>query len=906
MVHNQDNVRQHFRKSAPMMPALVIGLGKFGREVAAQLAIRLQITEASLRQDGLVGSLLIETDPDGLVRSGLVRVLTLDWDQWFDSGFSPEQLLSQIGHPGIEEMTIGTPPQRREENRHPDDWNQAEQVLSHAADIVLAEARLLREHDLFMRAGFETPAKDFSLPVYVVFAAREADSAVLAPMFISLLGKVFVEQERFTKGLNLFCYVGGTTRAEHQAAGGDEQDYLANWDAEYRRIVSQNQEPGLLEKLETLWKKSKPQTIDICYLLDAELARNLAAVQRRLDEPDEPIVATALALHMLLTTDASHAIQQSLPRRWDLALAESDPGLFASFGAASYAIDHPKLRRLIYNRIIGDFLIRALPRTKGALQPLASPHKALLKKDEDQEALIDPRQEARINHQVGQQLADYHHQLQAHDRAIGQKLAGRIVRLVQKIRHPRTPQPLLGEFKGINFKQVARDMQKCLPDIHQLGEELRKASPKLADEISATGLALRLQNQQEVHAAFLSKAVSERWRLLYDADTGPLFQVFSFVSKALTVLQQQAKDADAPLTRQKERSQKQDFLLDQQSRYERSKKDTLSAIRRDLRQQPTRAGALGRALLIGAAAAAGTQSIAAYWGALPFPLPWIGLALITFLLWEGIYRFHRWLQRRAIQKKLEKLGWQYMLIQAKVDYAAWRWGLTESVMNLEAFARRVAALCKAQGVVAHVREKMLTVEVPDRDRVLERVFLNAPLKEALEKFSNDLAKREKLWKKRAQFLEEVIENGQLLEDAQLLQDQGTAQKRLEEWLLKQTEMLYRDDIEQVADVISGFLEKETDERLMEMWDDLLTAAVPLLRYDQYLQEDPSVPIALFGVHHQYKLEALRALARADNIQVLDTADRLRWTFLRVRAGLHLPGVRFSIESLKGISDDDKP
>jgi hypothetical protein len=106
-----------------------------------------------------------------------------------------------------------------------------------------------------------------------------------------------------------------------------------------------------------------------------------------------------------------------------------------------------------------------------------------------------------------------------------------------------------------------------------------------------------------------------------------------------------------------------------------------------------------------------------------------------------------------------------------------------------------------------------------------------------------------------------------------------------------------DDATLVTRLTNRFLEDKTKKKLSEMWHNLSGAAVPLLRHDIYSQDDPSLEIKLFSVHGLQESDELSTLARLNNVQVLDSADRLRWMFMNTYVGLHLDGIKFSVESL---------
>lgn len=866
----------------PITPTLVIGLGKFGRQVGVQLMARLQLTEEGLQHDGgLVGPLLVRWDAQlNRPTPGLVRIMTLDWGQWFNSNYTRDVFLKDVEiTPGGAEQR--TPPQCCEDNRHPDDYTDARIKLRNMEQEFLKASDPLCAHDMPGRKGYNPPGQDnkLNLRIFVVCAARENESAFLVPELLALLGERYVLKQELTKGIRLLCYAGDTPREEHKEAVGDDKDYDALHTIEVERICSSK---GLLQILEGRCKDPKDplaHTFESCYLLDVHLANRQRAVQLRHDEPDEVVVAAALALTMLIGTDGDQHVRRALAARWYPKYFHEPPGFFTSFGIASYAIDHPKLRRLVYGQVVGAFLLAAQPMTEGEKYPAqASPA--------DEGVADDKALTIDINHEVNGLVIDYIKRItfKTVKRCVGDN--GMPVR---RIDH-RPAIDKLRQSNPSNRQDVKNKLEDVIADLN--------------DDMRSVALTYHIQDWQQKYEKCLTEAIDEPMQKLYDSSRAPLTRIYRFLSKTLEELRAEAKKYNAPLSQRVGKQHQRTFVQNQAAAFDRAVGQQVTKLQATLLRPSRSIGALGRASLAAPVVLLVLQllpfgfweaidSVSATFSALTNLPTLIYLILITLIGWPTIYLVHHFFHLRNIRRALVELEKTHAAILKEADQEAWRDALADVYDKLnQQVNQRVKPLCKPFGIVSKLRDTSFADQFLKQDSILEHIFFNEALRLEMKKFSKQLAEDGILWNEREHLLRSLIETQQVDQDV------------IGVWLRKKAEDAYqsklaarnmpRNTVTSVTDLVNKFLENQTTQRLEEMWHTLSIAAVHLLRYnDVYAQDDPTVKLELFGVHGQQEADNLRRLIRHPYARVLDSADRLRWIYMDVHTGLYLEGIRLS-------------
>jgi len=826
------------RKPIPIIPTLIIGVGKFGHHVGIQLAARLSLTEESLRYEGLVKPILAHIN-NGQIMPGLVRIMEINWELWLGDDCRYDNFLKDIDFQGAGSAEQRTPPQVREGNRYPDDWTDAKTVIEQdksIAEQLRQVAVPLREHDMPLRVGnFLPPDKDHDLllRILVICAAREADTAVLTPALIELLSKTFVIPGQ-ARGVQILCYAGGTTRVEHIEAGGTDEEFDEREEAETNRIrpvrsTLTSSSVGLLDELEELRVRSGPQTIETCYLLDINLENQQAAVQGRHDEPDEIVVAAALAANMFITTDADQYIRRTAPRAVISSTLRQpasqqgkysplEPGFFATFGISSYAIDHPKLRRLMYSKVIGDFLLAVQPRTMAEV----SPSRAALIGFRDDELAEDQQLDIKITRDIQKQTSEFSKAISF--KSISRKIAkkGLVV---------------FATNKKSKYKNAVAALQQCDASNRQsVHDELDKIIEKLSEDMRNLKLTSFILQRQSLYKDILQFEISFRLQDIYVSQQAPLTYAYRFLLNCVEALKKETEKylEILPPTLQANRQRRDKFVQDQEDLYERTMGEKVTEICAVLMR----------------------------------PRWWFGRLTQT--------------KFRKILKQLEE---RYAIILQRADMEAWQGALTENYIEIEQLVtQRVKPLCAPNGVISKLRDESLAEEFTLQDRLLERVFFDDRLKQELKLFSQQLAKHGMLWDRRKQLLK------------QLLELEPVDGEKIGAWLREQAELLYKDNTLDVASIVKDFLDAQTSQRLNDMWYNLSNVAVPFLRHDVFSQDDPVIEIKLFSVHELQKFANLDTLAKRSGVWVLDSTDRLRWIFMNVHVGLHLAGITFSVET----------
>lgn len=896
MVQNKVLVRQRTRKPVPLVPTLIICVGKYGRDVGVQLAARLLLTEDALYEDGLNPKhLLYCVDEDGNESPGLIRIMELDWEQWFASGYAPNKLLQNVCIAGASIAQDGTEPCRCEEDMLLDDITYAKQELPKTLEHLIDIVQPLRTHDTPLRVGnFLPQGQDkFVMRVIVVCAAREPAS-VLVPALVRLLGMAYVSKLGVTKGIELICSVATTSRDEHTKANGSDADFDELFKIEVARILpkvfqSPTAMPSivdpLLDQLEQMWQMKSPQTIESCYLIDKQLANLVSAVQTRQNEPDEIVVAAALAITLFITGNADGKVRQSLSRRWDVTkgYAYTEPGFFSSLGVASYALDHPKLRQLVYSYIVGRFLLQAQPAANGdhaAQNDTINRHQG--------EELLDKQLDAQLDYSVQKMLQEY-------EKSIAFKTIER-----------KVPKAVVSVNKKIDYKRAINALQRVnAGDRQEVKKTLEEMVEPLAEDISENALKLRIMERQQLYQVELENAFQGLYFNSLRAEQAPLTTFYRFSTKGLATLKEEAYKADAPLTQKNLAAAMSDFIYAESANFSDEVVRRADALRRCLRHRPSTSGAFGRALVIAPLFVVLLLASAPIWDLLlnPFTpwiskihlftevynylyaLPaWVGAASVVPFLWSAIFSGHLFAYRRSILHQLRLVAKRYEDILKKADQEAWRWALAASITEQEKLVSRITTLSRPNAIVSNLRDTLLATEFVAQDRVLERIFFDAQLQMDLQEISQLLAARDKLWERRHFLLDELVNR------------QSLDQSGIRKWLLEEAEKLYHDDSKIITDLVTTFLKYQTLQRLEEMLHDLSNAAVPFLRHSLLSQEDPVVQLEMFGVYSAQELMGLDTLAKRSDVEVLDSVDRLRWIFMRTQMGLHLHNIKFTAET----------
>ena len=901
--------RRRQRHPAPIRPTLVIGLGDFGHEVGKQLAARLMLTEESLRGEGLVGPLLARKLDSGKEIPGFVRIMGIDWESWFSSNYDPDQLLSDITISDASLAENGTPPRQREEERPEEDWDEARLALGHPhmLEVLFEAASLtLRTHDTPMRKGYDIQQRKQALAmrVVVVCAAREAATTQLAPDIIRLLGKPYVKEAAVTKGIQILCYVGGTSRAEHLRASGDAQEYDDLLETELLRLLPLCRRPptltpsssqpieSLLDQLDSMWQHEQPQTIENCYLIDSQLANRVAAVQQRLDEPDETVVATALGLNMLITSNADYIVRQSNLRRWDLANTYNEPGLFSTLGVAAYSLDHPKLRRLVYNFIVGKFLESVQPPVLGDSQ------QQRMRRGANEEYLVDETLNTQIRQETERRCNDYKKRLEVLGKSVQ-----RSPQLKHTLNSPHDPKTTNAR---LQYRKAVRKLARLRSsDVATVSAALGDILQQLDTDMEKNELENNLLKRQ----CDYEERLEDTFRDLYDRLPGhvqaPLTRIYRFSKDSYAILHQLARKLDAPATNVDLQNERKKFAENQSDRFSRKRSERAKAIRREIDNRPRLVALASRALLLAPllvyawnafAALLGKlfAPLVAYFDSLNITLPtlvilprlsfWMVSAITAGVTWGGLFLFYRMYHAYRLGKQLKKLEEWHKRTINEADKDAWRLAVAHQLEERERDQEILEPLCKPRGIVASLRDALLTEKFEAQDRILERIFFDDELQAKLRETSHKLAAKNKLWEQRGDLLKMLVDH------------QWLDRQQLDIWLREKAGEVHKEDAPLIVDLVEGFLKYQTAQRLQEIWHDLSNAATLFLRYNAVVQDDPTLNMEMFGVNNQEILYELEDIMRRFGVETLNSADRLRWTFMHVHAGLHLENVKFAVET----------
>jgi hypothetical protein len=839
---SKDNVALNLEenKQPVVLPTLVIGLGRFGHQVGVQLAERLQLIEADLRQDGQKSSLLMQLDDQQRLSPGLVRIMDLNWDEWMQSNHDRKQFLKDIDLVTPVPRALG-----REDERNALDWGDAKSALKKMREHILAISRPFRQHDNYMNTRNNRPLQNdqqFQMRICVICAAREDASAKLTADFVELLGNIFVVQTRLANSIEVICYVGSTTREEHIEAKGNDDEYDRYLSAELDRLLPEGQ-ASLLYRLENMCRRTQYQLLHRCYVIDTQMQNGMMAVQGQANEPDEVVIASSLALNMFITANADTFIRQKHGLHWHLGDAYYEPGIFATFGIATYCIDHPKLRRLVYNRVLGQFLSLAQPKTEGEKAAQAG---ALNIQDE---AIADnPLLEAQVMSDVRQKLDEYRNQLQF--KAIEQSVPHLTVKTSE-----------------IDYYQAAIMFQQCDPDRQSIRTTLDKLASKWGYDTNSSELMLRLQQRQKLILDHLQTVFTQHLQEFYTREQAPLTRLHRFLRGSLRLIEQEASQAGAALTLHKMKQQQDLLIQEQDEQYQRTVGEIVTRLSTILSRQPVLTRTSGKiAFTVGTLLLVG----------LALTVPWVGVPTLAATTALFVFTTNRERPHNRIHKPLKQLEQKYFTVLQAIDQEAWKGALAELYLWVnDQVTQRITPLCASQGIISTLRDQFLADETIIQDQILERVFFNERLLQDLQGFSQQLAESRILWDRRQQLLQEIIER------------QPIDQHKIGDWLHRQVASVYRNDAQLITHLVNRFLENQTTQRIEDIWHTLSSVAVPFLLYHPYSQDDAGLTVELFSAYGLQGFEELQTLARSSQVEVIESVDQTRWAFMRIHTGLKI-------------------
>jgi hypothetical protein len=883
------------RIQSPIIHTLVICVGNYGREVGVQLVARLMLTEEGLRSRGLNNSLFVSKDAHGNQLPGPVRIMELNWKQWAGNQYSTDAFLTDIQITGPSVAEDGTLPQQCEDDMLPSDKAAALQALQNMNGTMLNASQRLRMHDTPMKmGGFQTLGQNqqFFMRLVVIASAREADTAALLPDFLKQLGKMYVEKARIVRGIQVFCYVGATTREEHLQAQGVEREYDLFMQQELNRILPIEQrrdrklsatQKSLLDELETIWQ-DKSNYIEACSVIDTQLDNGVSAVQLRPDEPDETIVVAALAITMLITSNADALLRRSSAKRWQLntAYSKTEPGLFTSPGVGAYSLDHPRLRRLIYDYVAGMFLALALPVRYGDKSQRHVP-RGMHRADE----LLDQRVENDAHYYMQEKLDIYKE--------------GVDIRMVEA----KMPAPPKRSLPLINYKKTIKQLDRVgSSDRQKLKDTLESNCTNLLQPLQQHNLQQRIRMRQQAYQRVLKKVLSDQHTAILHDVRAPLIQMYHFTDDGYNVLLQEANKAKAPSTPQELMDAKRDFAVDKSQRFEEEITRRVDDIKRTLRGRPkviaivlywlSLATPLFSAIIRFLPLLAPLIGVLSLFGLAPVltsaykfisGIPnWLDLLGITLSFSAPTYLLQRVLYRERLKHHLQELEKRYEKVLKDADAEAWRWALAEELIETDIYAKHVKDLCCPGGTISQMRDELQNESFIPPEKVLERILFDATLQESLKEISKQLITTNRLGKESSLILYE------------LLHQQTTSKDDLKRWLRQETERIYTHDTQQITDQVSAFFEAQTAHHLRDIWEDISTIAVPFSCYFARSQDDPTFLLEMFSCHDQQNLIGLERIIRHANVEMLESSDQLRWFFMRARLGIHLDSVRFAIEA----------
>lgn len=878
------------RKAVPIHPTLVIGLGDYGRAVGEQLVSRLALTEESLRAEGLTGPLLVQSS-GGVITSGFVRVMHLDWNFWFDENCQPDALLRDVElKPDITE--IGTPPRQCEEDRHPDDWGMARQALAHPniSEVFKAASHPLRTHDNPRRSGhfqLQDRKQKLEMRVIVVCALREAASAQLGLDIVELLSKLFFNKIGVTRGIQIFCYVGGTDREEHfkayeeafGVASRDSSAYDKLLEQELTRILPsarcQSFSPGsaenFLDKLEHLWQNGQPPCpVESCYLIDSQLANHVAAVRQSSSEPDESIVVATLAITLFIASNADSKVRATRLGSLGLTKGQGEQGIFATLGASAYSFDHPRLRQVVYDYVVGTFLQQAQP-------AVAGDDPTLLLLGESKETVQDENLEATLLLETQKLCKDYKEQIAY------KKLLQALPKLIPLARISLRYKDIIKSLIRLHATNIW-DIQGVLEQA--VGEDF--SDPDLSGAIHK-----KLVERQQGYHEILEQAFQRNYISLFAHDSAPLIRLYRFQKKSRDILLHEAHLSQAPSVQDDLDSERKNFAENMVESLNNRLNERAAALKREMARRLSLWDIAVRALLIAPvlvflfvdASLLPLQHWALFqfltrFSAWPF---WLSSLVTSALVGLVFYQGYRWRYHSRLRRQLKLLSHQYEEISKKADKEAWIWALTQQVMQRERDLEYITRLCEPQGVISTLRDTLLATQFQACDHTLERMFFDERMQAGLKEVGQKLVATEKLWGQHARILYELV-------------SKQRAPAEMERWLRRQAEEAFKDESSFIIDLVEEYLMDQTRQRLEEIWQDLSNAAALFLQRTVASQNDPVVDIELFCAHNLEVLHELADILRLSNVEILSSVDRLRWLFTHIQTGLHLSHVRFAVEA----------
>lgn len=853
-------------KQVAIVPTLIICQGKFGRAVGLELVDRLSLMQAALTQEGFTDPLIARADNNGLV-PGLIRIMELDWEKWLSRSLEHVHFLRDIEIPNVSgsrkishRLPISPLPD-------PGDVNWMLDELSNLKGRFRAACEPLRFHHMH-KLGVKD---EFRLRLIIVCSAREGTIPILTHNLVKVLGDFYITEEKLTSGIQMFCYVGGTSMEEHIDSGGTSDEYedpdpytlLKRYTLlkKERELVlgrpslstggGPKPEPGFLKWLMWLWDHSNPDVAHIlesCYLLDAQLANGLVPTPEQLYEPSEVVLATTLALMSFIATNADLQIRQLVSRRsTHAANPPTNPPrqrcLFASFGIASYSVDHPKLHRLVHSWLIDDFLCRVLHLPSDPMKSSDSNIVEHIQKELEQ-LLVSFRKNSLF--EVIDQL------------------------VVQKKSQRST----------INFAQLVNKLDKS----HVTSSDLNSALGDLATEVSPMPTVQYLQAYQQWYVEALGEKVAELCHQLYE-DTGyaPLTSAYWFLQACFDEISRQT---DPSLDPQNVTHQQQSFVVPLDNDYQNVGSQNLGKVVKRIKKNLY---VVGIALVIVAVVAV------IFLINIPLFLKLFVIGLVGLALVLSIHALYTTLHRQRIQHTLKQLEkFRKMQLQETRKYA-WKWALVQFKMELQNQLQHMQHLCEPdKEIITTLRQELQSQSPLPKEHILERMFLDDQLIQELKRqFVENPDEPSLLWERRVDILKDI---------EALLRNQATltnTQKalKIERFLRDQVEKLYQQDGKRITSIISSFLEKRDTPRLDEIYHTLSEAAVPLLNYTVDEQDASIVHFETFGVYGKKRLDAQDIVTRYPHIHVMNSVDRLHWLFMRGDVGIHFDQIDFSIASL---------
>ncbi len=835
----------HRRQPLPVIPTLIIGVGKYGREVGRQLAIRLSITEAGLREKGLVRPLLAHVNERGETNFGLVRIMDLDWDRWFMHNLAPDYLLRDIedAHPHM--LDEETAPQVCEEERHPNDWYEARNALPHMREQLKLVAETLYMHNTPLQMGnYQTlgPDRNARLRVCVVCAAREADTSKLVPSLLELLGQLYVLQNTLTKGIQVICYVGSTSRPEHLRAGGDATAYDALKQLEVERILPRTHRPltpgtpspdSFLDSIADLWQRPGPSLISTCYLIDTGMVNNLTPVARRLDEPDETVVAAALTLNTFIASNDDTILSRASMPRWGGSMPYAEPGPFAAVGIASCSLDYPQLPHLIYGHMIGSFL--------RIIQPVTS-----------------NQQDGDIGREVDTRVKDLQDNI-----------------AWKEIRRTLPPLTVSANLSAQYRATIDAFLHADPSNRAQIKDQLERFSalPSLPS-LQYDNLLQVLRTRQQLYLTALQEELSRHHHAFFTSGNAALTTLYRFVPQSLHALMKEAREVNAPLALTDMESQQRAFADQRSLLAQQALIQHISTVQHHLQQAPSRSGILGRSLLLAPLTVTALLLATGMTSAILLPLVFGSLAF-SAVLYPGLSQLFRSLYWRSLTTPLQQIERQSRDILTQLDRTAWSWALAQAIAETEALSQRLQLLCGPNGLISETYDALLAEYVDVPERVLERIFFDEELRQELKIAAYNPAI---LWDERQRLL------------TTLVQHPWRNQQALEEWFLDETQQLYSKDWHTMLERIEQFLSNMSTEQFTPLWTNLTGAAVPFLKYTSAHPDSASIHKKMLSIHKAKQVPQLTQLAQRAGIDVLESTDRARWLFINTIHGLHVSDI----------------